>query len=236
MKKVFKIEHLLLILLILTIASIWFGLWTWAVLSENANVHINWSSKYLWGMWLWLPIPILSITFGIKYKKTGIKCTNNIVCGFVIGMFLLLFGSLSFISNSEVDYSRIYTYRQIIGLDIPSKGIFTQQKWDESHLIEHTTNIVKFTDAEEVEKFEKNIKNSNDWILKDEINSNLSIFIPLTMSYNSNSICYFSIYIEGIDQYNTIPIETGEYHIYAMVYDFKISTLTIEEYIFEFRN
>lgn len=230
-----KIKLLLVVLFILTITSLWFGLGTSMFLGEIANIHSSLFTKHMWGMWFWLPIPILSIILGIKYKKRGVKCTKNIVAGFIIGILLLIYGSFSFIFNFEVDYSEIYNYEQIVGLEIPSKGVFMKQKWDESYLFEHVTNYAKFTDVKETEKFGEEIKDSKNWILKEEISSNLGIFIPKSMFLDPNDICYYLVYIEGINDYNTIPDKTGKYHVYAMMYNVRISTLAIEEYIFEYK-
>lgn len=56
-------------------------------------------------MWFWLPIPILSIVLGIKYKIEGLKCTKNIVSGFIVGLIFLCSGSFSFIFKDLNDYT-----------------------------------------------------------------------------------------------------------------------------------
>ena len=235
MKKILKIENVLIALFVLTIACLWLGLGTSAFLFEKANLHLSLFTKYSWGMWLWLPIPILSIVLGIRYKKRGIKSTKNIVAGTIIGIWLLVFGSFFLMPDFEVDYNEIYSYEQIIGIEIPAKGTFIKEEWDESYLQNHTTNIIKFTNLEEIEKFEKKVEDSNNWLLRDEMSSNLNIFIPITMEGYLTDTCYYSIYIEGIDGYNAIPDETGKYRIYAMMYNFRISTLIIEEYNFDYK-
>ena len=236
MKKQIKIEKILLVLFILTIVSLWLGLGTVLILTKIAKIPGELFTKYSWGMWFWLPIPILSIILGIKYKQKGINCTKNIIGGFIIGIIGLIFGSYFLLFNFEVDYSEIYNYEQIIGLEIPSEGILEKQIWDESYLLEHITNYAKFTNAEEIRKFEEELQNSNNWLFQEQISSHLSIFIPLTLVCNINDICYYSVYIEGIDDYNIIPNESGKYHIYAMMYSTEYSTLKIEDYILEYKN
>lgn len=236
--KVSKMRGFLIFLFILSIASLWLGLGTCAILCKMSNLPYYLWSKYMCGMWFWLPVPILSIILGFKYNKRGIKCKKNIIGGFIIAALLLLYGSFSFLFdfNFEVDYSEIYHYESIIGIKVPTQGTFIRQEWEQSYLLDHTTNYAWFKNSKENNEFLENIQKSNNWILESEISSNLGIFIPANMSCPSDSVCYYSVYIEGMENYNTIPSETGKYHIYSMMYHPKKAVLQIEDYFYYYKS
>ena len=52
---------------------------------------------------------------------------------------------------------------------------------------------------------------------------------------NSDDRCYYSIYIDELNKYNTIPPETGDYHIKTLMYDPDISTLKIEDFEYTYK-
>lgn len=97
------VKNLLIVLFILTLASLWGALGTMSLLSiEESEFEFL---KNTWVFWLWLPIPILSIILGFKYKKQGIKCTKNIVAGFIIGFLLLIYGCFSLLFKDLNDFT-----------------------------------------------------------------------------------------------------------------------------------
>lgn len=85
------VKILMIILFIFTILSIWFALGTISLLPIDSSDYGFF--KNTWVFWLWLPIPILSVLLGIKYKKYGIKCNKNIIAGLLVGFSLLIYGS-----------------------------------------------------------------------------------------------------------------------------------------------
>lgn len=229
-----NIRIFLIILFILTIASLWMGLGISFSLAILAKVPQELFTNYMWGMFICLPIPLLSIILGFIYKRKGIKCTKNIVGGFIIGFLLILYGSFSFIFNYKVDYNEVYSYEEIVGIELPHNGIYNKIVWDESYLMNHTSNSIEFTDTKEINKFYENIENNDNWITKDEIGSYLSMFVPKSLNCSLNENCYYSVYIKELDSYNIVPIESGAYNVYAMMYNPHLYTLKIEEYIYNF--
>ncbi|MGE5456703.1 MAG: YcxB family protein [Ignavibacteriales bacterium] len=234
-----KIKKNLIALFILTILSPYIGSGIVLLLEVKTDVQNNLFTNFtdnMWVMFLFLPIPILSIILGFIYRKKGVKCTKNIVGGFIIAILLITYGSFTFMFNFETNYSEISSYEKVIGIDdIPTKGKYIKTEWSTDYLINHITNYVMFTDSVEIRKFKSDIEKSNNWILKEEINSNLYIFIPNSLICQSKENCYYSVYIEEINSYNTIPEETDIYHIFAMAFNPKYSSLQIEdfEYIYK---
>jgi len=101
-----NIKIFMIILFIITILSLWGALYSCGLIGViSKNTYGFNMVKYMWIFWLWLPIPILSIILGFKYKKQGLKCTKNIVAGFIIGVLLLVYGSFSFIFKDFNDFT-----------------------------------------------------------------------------------------------------------------------------------
>lgn len=192
---------------------------------------ISYNTECMWMMWLWLPIPILSIILGFKYRKMKIKCQKNIISGFIIAFLLLLFGAFTFIFPTE-DYQKILKIENIINIDLPNEGIYTITKWNDESL---KCNILHEVYFEDKGYLEKELKKSNTWILKDNITSNLETFISPLLVCKENEKCYYSIYFEELKEYNIIPDKKETYHIYAMMYNQENNSLKISEYDYEYR-
>ena len=213
-----NIKNGMIFLFILTILSF--------IFAENIISIISINTEYLWTMWLWLPIPILSIILGIKYKKRGIKCKKNIIAGFIIAFLLLVFGAYTFIFPNE-NYEDIFKLEDIINLSLPSEGIYSITEWNN-----RTDHEVYFS---EYKTLEDNLETSNTWITKKDISSNLEIFISPFMICQNEETCYYSVYITELEEYNSLPQENGTYHIYSMVYNKERHSLLIEEYDYNFK-
>lgn len=228
------IKIILLILFILNIISIYLGIFTWQYIVKEKNIPLFLSYRYLFTFWIWLPFPILSIILGNKYKKI-VKCKKNIISGWIVLIIFILLGLIGVLNiTNEVAYEEIFKYENIIDVDIPNKGIYVRDDItvDNEKLIK---NYVKFKNKNEILKFENSLKKSENWNLKQNINSTLRILIPNDMVCELGSECYYLIYIEEVDKYNTLPDEKGSYHVYTMMYNFKTTSLQIDDYIYKYR-
>ena len=231
------IKNIMTFLFILTIISFFGAIKTWDFAAESQNNAVGFSSvSTTWFFWLWLPIPILSIILGYKYKKKGIKCKKNIVAGYIIGFLLLLYGSFWFIMPSyEADYSEINKYKDIIGVKLPSSGKLEKIKWDYNSDPDKTDyqTIHVFYNKDGIKKLEKGIKSNENWILSTEIKSQLNVLIPEAFIKGEN--IYFLIYNESLNEYNSLPKNSGNYKIYAMMYNTSLKLLEIDEFDYEYR-
>ena len=229
------IRIMMLVLFVLTIMCLWASLFTWMIINELNNIPPIMFIKSAWVIWLWLPIPILSITLGFKYKNIGYKCTKNIVAGFIIGFLLLMYGSFCLLPTYEENYNKIYEYQDIIDLELPDNGMLEIQNI-ESHPLSNKTDYISikaYYNENDVINLEKKIENNNNWILSTQIKSNLTIFIP--SSFISNDNIYYSIYNKTLDEYNTIPNETRNYEIYTMKYDKSTKILEIHKFNYSYK-
>lgn len=239
-KKYNIINIILVILFVFTLFTPWIAMGFIAMLIQKNQVFDLDFVKYTYGALFALPIPVISLILGIKYNnRYGIKGLKNIISGALMIGFILIINLFSLIPstiNYDRDYSEIDAYRKIINIDLPKEGKYTSIKWDSSYLIEHVSNTVRFTNNSDVNEFYQKVKNNENWITKDEIGTTLSNFIPTSlMCSSSNYECYYSVYNEELNSYNTIPNEDGDYHIHTMFYDYNVGVLKIEDFIYNYK-
>ena len=118
-----SISYFMTFLFILTIGSLWGALWSYSLIDELNPQHGLNFLKNTWIFWCWLPIPIVSIMLGFKYKNKGINCTKNIVGGFII------YGTFCLMPTFSEDYSKINDYKNYIDANIPSNGELEIHNW-----------------------------------------------------------------------------------------------------------
>ena len=228
------IKTLMILLFIITICSLWGALWTMAIVNKINPQHGFNFTRNAWVFWCWLPVSITSIILGFIFNSKGLKCTKNIVAGFIISFFLLIYGSFSLFPTFSVEYSRIDDYRQYIDASLPNNGDLEIQNWEkyfDNDKIEYSI-INVYYDKEDVSVLENSIKLSNNWLLSTKIKSELKILLPSQFKISDD--VYYSIYNKTTKEYNTIPSESGVYEIYAMYYDKLSKKLSIHKFKYIF--
>ena len=217
-------------LFILTIASIWGGLYSVTIVDRIIPQYGFDFAKNTWVFWSWLPVPNLSIVLGFKYKKLGFKCKKNIVAGFIIGFLLLGYGSFWMIPTYSTDYNKIDPYKEIIDAKLPKDGILEiidiGTYFDEDKTEYVLINV--FYAEENVRELNQSIETGGNWIASKKIKSQLKLFIPST--FHSDEDAYYSIYNKTLDQYNVVPEISGDFEIYAMKYDKSDKQLEIHKF------
>ncbi len=228
------IKNGMLILFIITIASFWGAANTFFLLNKLHGYHGFNFLKNAWVFWCWLPIPILSIFLGFKYRNDDFKCKKNIVGGFIIGFLLLGYGSFCLFPTFSADYSKIEAYKNIIDAKLPENGELEIQNWGTSFEDDKTeyTIINAYYEKEDVTNLVNSIKKNNHWILSKNIKSELKTLLPSQLY--SDKDAYFSIFNNTTKEYNTLPEETGNYEIFAMKYDKSDKCLEIHQFKYSF--
>lgn len=229
------VKVFMILLFILTIATLWMAIGSIGIIDKINPQHGFNYIKNVWVLWCWLPIPIVSIVFGYKYRKAGLKCTKNIVAGYIIGFLLLIYGAFSLFPTYEEDYNKINDYRNIVNANIPNSGELEIQEWG-TYFDEDKTEyslIIAYYDKEDVSDLEFSIINNNTWIPSKELKSELRIFIPSQLRVDNDA--YFSIYNKTTNMYNTIPKVEGIYEIYAMKYDKSDKKLEIHKFNYSYK-
>ena len=235
LEKYEKVKIGLIVLFVLTIISIWASMFLILLTPQKENVPLPLTFNYTYVAYYLLPIPVLSIILGIIYRIKGLKCTKNIIAGIIVTGIILLEGSVSFLINDEIDYKNITTYRDVIGINLPSQGKYYKINWDESYLLNHKSNYIIFTNQKEEKAFFEELQNSKNWLTKKEISTNIENLLTPATCESVNQECYYSIYIKELNTHNTLPVQNGVYHIYAMTYSKDKSYLDIEEYIYNYK-
>lgn len=235
LEKYEKVKIGLIVLFVLTIISIWASMFLILLTPQKENVPLPLTFNYTYVAYYLLPIPVLSIILGIIYRIKGLKCTKNIIAGIIVTGIILLEGSVSFLTNDEIDYKNITTYQDVIGITLPSQGKYYKINWDESYLLNHKSNYIIFTNPKEEKAFFEELQNSKNWLTKKEISTNIENLLTPATCESVNQECYYSIYIKELNTHNTLPVQNGVYHIYAMTYSKDKSYLDIEEYIYNYK-
>lgn len=235
LEKYEKVKIGLIVLFVLTIISIWASMFLILLTPQKENVPLPLTFNYTYVAYYLLPIPVLSIILGIIYRIKGLKCTKNIIAGIIVTGIILLEGSVSFLINDEIDYKNITTYRDVIGITLPSQGKYYKINWDESYLLNHKSNYIIFTNPKEEKAFFEELQNIKNWLTKKEISTNIENLLTPATCESVNQECYYSIYIKELNTHNTLPVQNGVYHIYAMTYSKDKSYLDIEEYIYNYK-
>lgn len=235
LEKYEKVKIGLIVLFVLTIISIWASMFLILLTPQKENVPLPLTFNYTYVAYYLLPIPVLSIILGIIYRIKGLKCTKNIIAGIIVTGIILLEGSVSFLINDEIDYKNITTYRDAIGITLPSQGKYYKINWDESYLLNHKSNYIIFTNPKEEKAFFEELQNSKNWLTKKEISTNIENLLTPATCESVNQECYYSIYIKELNTHNTLPAHNGVYHIYAMTYSRDKYYLDIEEYIYNYK-
>lgn len=228
------IKKLMLILFILTLCSLFISSKIINYVNKLNNVHGFEFTKSAWIYWCFLPIPILSIILGFKYNGKGLKCSKNIVSGFIMGILLLIYGAFSLFPTYSEDYNKIYEYKEIISVNIPNNGDLEIIEWGTYFGQDKTEYVVinAYYDEEDTSNLETEIKNSNNWFLSKNSNSDLKIFIPITFVEKDNE--YYLIYNKTLNEYNKIPSTSGNYECYVMRYNTSEKIMEIHKFKFNY--
>ena len=229
------IKFFLDVLFTITILTIFFAINSVDLVSNYLNTPLAVSMQLnMWVLWLWLPIPILSIIFGFKYHKREFDCSKNIVAGVFVVIVLLLFGSTSLLTK-QLPYDNVKKYEDIVDVTLPDNATFTSGRYDNyrgSKIISEVKfNQIHFNgDEKNFDIFEDELINNEKWIKGSDLDDSFEIFIDSQNKINKND--YYLIYNVSTSEYNTIPKEEGIYQIYLMTYYKSLKTLNILEFNF----
>lgn len=229
------IKIILLVIFLLTLFSVYGAILTVNIAAKN-DIGIL-SIKKMWMFWLWLPIPIISIILGFKYKDTEIKCIKNIVAGFVVGFLLFVFGFFTFLFPTITkDYNKINNYKEIVKVKLPKSGVLTQAHYNtmfDNDKTDFTITRAIYNNSKDTQQLEKLINKSEYWEKFSNINSELKVMLPSQLQ-NLNEKNYFLIYNEDTNEYNRLPNSQGKYHIYIVIYITNEQTLEINDFNYKF--
>ena len=196
--------------------------------------------KNMWIFWCWLPVPVLSIILGFKYRKIGIPCVKNIVAGFIVALLLIVFGSFCLLPTPDLSdlmmEAESVEYSEIIGMELPKPlGVTSEEVWNPLSKDKTELASARFLyenkDSEELVEF---IKNSDRWMKGNNINDDLKLMLPEKFSLDENT--YVLIYNQKNGAYNTQPNSDGTYKLYVMKYDLSVNSLEVHQLNYDYKH
>jgi len=218
-----------LVLFIASILSIFGALICTGILSGINNLF----TENMWVFFLFLPIPIASIVSGILSNKKGIRNKKNIVVGIIMAAFLVLYGSFTFIFSGMYDHSPVYvqTVEERLGIEIPDAKQINTQDWTQGTQSKRDTYLYYTSDVffsiENGTLFEAEIANDDMWL--QSLPNILEGIMPDIYTYEKSNY-YYLIYNLDLQEFNSCPTESGNYHFICMKYDTIHNKVSIAEY------
>ncbi len=217
-------KTLSIIMVIASFASIYGGLMISTAMSE-ATDNAGDFTRYMWTMFLFLPIPIFSIVLGCILKRKGIKYKKNIIVGIIMCCLLCIYGSFTFIFSGMND--AISTVEQKMNIDIPEHESYSMT----TSIYPKNRDTMKNFSACEISFSLDNTEkfcNSMDekWVanFSDEFDE----FIAVDEEKYKSDFCL--LYNADTNEYNTVPVKNGEYSMILLLFSKSNGRLFIFQY------
>lgn len=220
-----KSNAILTILLCFTILSLYGALMTLSHFAGKEEVLDL--TKKMWILYTWLPIPLLSIIMGFRYQQSNGSANKNIIVGIFVSIFLLIFGSFSFLFNDDLSFEydtimNINRSRELhMNISYPGNlGLKTSN---------YKVTIVTYQ-SDEIPTIEEQIKNNSHWLKLSDIKEYLKDNLPSKLMISKDA--YYLIYNKTSNEYNSIL--EGENEIEVIIfnpstYSLEIHTFTLEK-------
>ena len=223
-----------LVLFVASIATIFGAIVATTLISWNINVFVE---ENMWIFFLFTPIPVTSILFGLYMKKKGYRFRKNIIAGIIMTALLCIYGSFSFIFANIYSHSDkpIIKAEQTLGIDIPEHSQINTQdltKGTQSGFrgyVFYVSDI--YFEESSAEIFEKELPNDPKWIST----------VPTEMIGITSSHCdmydfdHLIIYNVDTNQFNKLPSESGTYRFINILYDSDSDAMKLVEYEIEYK-
>lgn len=198
--------------------------------------------KRAWVYFLFLPVALYSVKFGLDYRGRTVKTRRNILSGIVITIISILFASTSIIGLKKfsTDYSYVIKIESFINFDLPNEGSILvsnniknlQEPYDDKYYIENvlikSESVIRFNDNET--DFTKNIRESILWIKIEDFSQSMNDIITSSLRITTEEYNYFMLYSIESNEYNQIKTiqDKGDY-IY-LAYDSRKKILLVYEF------
>ena len=216
-----------IVLFVLSIASVYFGFMGMVI----ATNYLRPSLSGLWTCFLFLPLPLASLIFGIVAKARGYRFRKNWIVSFIMIPVLCLLGLLSFSAGPCVD--PIEKAEEALQMELP--------RWESASISYKGNGLVLgqgtlFYESE-IEFNPHTVKAFEEALAKDpRFVSELSVeLFSLRVSQSPEILLYsgaefYSLYNVDTGEYNTLPTEAGTYRFTFVMYDADGAWLYFEEY------
>ncbi len=221
------------LLVVASICTIWMSAVALALIMQPYHAP----NETMWVFFLFLPIPIASIVFGMYLKGKGNKYKKNVITGIIIAVMLCLYGSFSFIfanfyTHDETPLLRVESYLEI---DIPTPFRINTMDWTAGEqsvqrgYVYSISNV--YFDASAVQAWEEALEDDDRW----------TVSLPNDLVGITSSVVvvgaqdYFLVYNLQTGDINMLPAQDGIYRFIAVTYSAQSDTMTITEYELEYQ-
>lgn len=215
-----------------SLISIYFAMGAVIALSEFNGEFV----ENTWVFFLFLPITIGSVIFGLKARSKNCKTTKNIVVGIIMSMILFIYGMFCVFFSDVYDHdvAVIEKVESYVGIDIPEHNTITTQDWTQNTDGKpvggmYYSSVVTFA-GEVGDSFEKQLPESEQWA--SDLPTEFKGLFPA--AYNSVTPDYYLLYNIDSGELNTVPSETGTYRFLFVFYSVDSNSMKIIEYDTEY--
>lgn len=186
----------------------------------------------MWVFFLFVPIPVASVIFGLLISKKGYKCVKNIVVGIIMTIMLCIYGSFSFAFGDIYDHSDAFVVEveQTLKVDIPAPQTINTMDWTKGSqsvprgYMYYTSNV--YFDDNAVSDFENQLATDERWL--SVLPNNLVGISSPADDYDSYD--YILIYNTYTHQFNELPGRSGTYRFVSVAYNLEDNSMKIAEY------
>lgn len=188
-------------------------------------------SKNLWISFLFLPIPVLSILYGIYQQKKGYRNIRNIVVGACAFIALFAMGFSSFVASNEYysDFSILLNWEERLDMDFPDSGDILTAYPD--YLLDsgvegcNEKTTVRFEEKDRI-AFSSSVAGDERWLTEYPENL-IPCFLNGDYDYNFD---YHMLVNLDTGEVNTLPEKSGLYRFAYVKYIDADGILEIEDY------
>lgn len=176
-------------------------------------------TRYLWGFYLLLPIPIASILLGFWGMQQGIQATKNIIAGSIVAVLLAVYGSMGFLVGGTHSWDpQYYTQAKATAkLELPEAvSVDTVVFSPMSSVFSATalsSSAVTYT-LEDGTNLADSLTQNSFW--KNQLEESILDMLPGEYQEEWGPSL---LYCVELNEYNIVPEEVGDYTFYYFTYD-----------------
>lgn len=187
---------------VLTVIAPIVGVFLSTSIGEPHIFGMGGSIRYLWIMWLFLPIGICCAVVGVLLKKRNLKYKRNLRIAVICIPILFVFGLLAFVNSGYTyDTTPVVAVEKQLGIDLPNQIEVVNEETDFG-----IASYCKLIDEHEKQQFEAQLATSSLW--QKELNPNLAQLLPMFFQMMTQDFDYFLFYNATENTFNTYPSQT----------------------------
>lgn len=222
-KRIKRISIWLVVLSVVTIFGALFSMSGSVYKSIDSVEGLYYMAKNLWHFYLFLPITITSIIFGLYYRKKGYRVRKNIIVGIIFSFLLIVYGSMGFsVSPSfSTDIKYLEELEAEINFDFPADVTIITHFGDNGEprsyddYYREYESVVRFHDESNFSSLIEKIAADDRWL--DTLPGDLIAFIPDIYYFETKYYDYYMIYCFENNEFNEAAIiDNNNYIFFAL--------------------